>query len=73
MLYGGAPHLVAAAYAIIGWHMVLFGTALGLLSAARATEGELAALLPLPLVVASFGIALHALRHAALAIHSVMR
>jgi len=73
VLYGGAPHLVAAAYAIIGWHMVLFGTALGLLSAARATEGEMAALLPLPLVVASFAIALYSLRHAALAIRSVMR
>jgi hypothetical protein len=53
--------------------MVWFGTALGLLSAARATQGELAALLPLPLVVVSFAIALYALRHAALAIRSVMR
>jgi hypothetical protein len=58
---------------MIGWHMVLFGTWLGVLSAARATEGEIAALLPLPLVVASFAIALYALRQAALAIRSVMR
>ena len=73
MLHGGAPHLVAAAYAVLGWHMVWFGTALGLLSAARATEGEVAALLPLPLVVASFAIALYALRQAALVMRSVMR
>lgn len=73
MLYGGMPHLVAAAYAIVGWHMVLFGTWLGLLSAAKATEGEVAALLPLPLVVFSFAVALYALRQAALAIRSVMR
>ena len=73
MLYGGAPHLVAAAYAVVGWHMVLYGTWLGLLSIANATQGEYAALLPLPLVVASFAIALYALHHAALAIRSVMR
>ena len=73
MLHGGAPHLVAAAYTLVGWHMVWFGTALGLVSAARATEGEVAALLPLPLVVASFAIALFALREAAVVIRSVMR
>jgi hypothetical protein len=73
VLYGGAPHYVAAAYAVIGWHMVLFGTALGLISAWYASEGEFAALLPLPLVVISFGLALHSLRHAAVAIRSVMR
>jgi hypothetical protein len=53
--------------------MVLYGTWLGLLSIANATQGEFAALLPLPLVVASFAIALYALHHAALAIRSVMR
>ena len=73
MLYGGVPHLVAAAYAVIGWHMVLSGTALGLLSASRATEGQLAALLPLPLVVAAFAVALYSMRHAALAMRSMSR
>ena len=71
MLYGGVPHLVAAAYAIVGWHMIFSGTALGLLSVARATEGGLEALLPLPMVVAAFAVALYSLREAALAIRSV--
>ena len=73
MLYGGVPHLVAAAYAGIGWNMTMSGTALGLLSISRATEGQLAALLPLPLVVAAFAVALYAMQHAALAMRSMSR
>lgn len=73
MLYGGVPHLVAAAYAAIGWQMILSGTALGLASASRATEGQLAALLPLPLVVPAFALALYSMHQAALAIRSMSR
>jgi hypothetical protein len=73
MLHGGAPHLVAAAYAIVGWHMVFFGTALGLLSAANAVQGEFVALLPLPLSVFSFVVACYALKQAALALRAMMR
>jgi hypothetical protein len=73
MLYGGAPHLVAAAYALIGWQMILSGTALGIVSASRATEGQLAALVPLPLVVAAFAIACYSMRQAALAMRSMSR
>lgn len=73
MLYGGAPHFVAAGYAILGWYMVLMGTWLGVLSAARATEGQWAALLPLPLVVVAFALGIYSTREAARAIRSVMR
>ncbi|MSP22141.1 MAG: hypothetical protein EXR66_03875 [Dehalococcoidia bacterium] len=73
MLYVGAPQIVAASYAIIGWHMVLMGTALGLLSAHFATQGELAALVPLPLMMVAFGIGTYSLRQAAWALRSVMR
>jgi hypothetical protein len=73
MLYGGSPHLVAAGYAIVGWYMVFMGTALGLLSASWATQGQVTALMPLPLMVVSFATGIYALREAAQAIRSVMR
>ena len=72
MHYGGAPHLVAAAYAIIGWHLVLAGTTLGLISLGAATRGEFAALMPLPLAIVAFSLATHSLREAAQAIRSVI-
>jgi FtsH-binding integral membrane protein len=73
VLYGGAPHFVAAGYAIVGWYMVLMGTWLGLISASRAAAGEWAALLPLPLVVVTFAIGIYSTREAARTIRSVMR
>ncbi len=73
MLYGGAPHLVAAAYAIIGYFMVLAGTALAVVSAGAAFRGEAAGLMPLPFVIIAFSLAVHALRCSAEAIRSVMR
>lgn len=72
-MLGGAPHLFAVAFAILGWHMVRIATAMGLLSAAYALRGDFAALLPLPLLVASMVIALVALREAAGLLRAVMR
>lgn len=72
MHYGGAPHLVAAAYAVIGWHLVLAGTAMGLISLGAAMRGEFAALMPVPFAIVAFSLATHSLRNAAQAIRSVM-
>ncbi len=73
MLHGGAPHLFAAMYALTGWYLVLSGTALGIVSLGAALHGSFAALLPIPFVVAAFGLAVYTIRLAAEAIRSVMR
>ncbi len=72
MLLGGAPHLVAAAYALIGWHLVVAGTAMLYVSLDAALDGELAALMPLPVAIVAFSLATHSLRRAAEAIRSVI-
>ncbi len=73
MYYGGAPHLIAAMYALTGWFLVLTGTTLGVATLDAALHGSFAALMPLPFIVVTFKIASHAIRLAAEAIRSVMR
>ncbi len=72
MLLGGAPHLVAIAYALIGWQLVVAGTAMAFISARAALDGEIAALLPLPFAMLAFWLATYSLRRAAEVIRSVI-
>lgn len=73
VLYGGAPHWFAAAYALLGWYLVLAGTGLVYVSLGAASRGGIAALLPLPFVIVSFSLATRVIRMAAEAIRSVLR
>jgi hypothetical protein len=73
VLQRGAPHLYAAMYALLGWFMVMTGTALGVLTLKAALSGTFLALLPLPFAFFSFLLAGYALRCTAEAIRSAMR